>query len=72
MYKKLRAGGRKLFLQRRSLGHLAKRSGQPRPCQFDNLIVFQFLLFLFYFGIMRKFGDGPGILEEWVYNSPIF
>jgi hypothetical protein len=22
--------------------------------------------------VMRKFGDGPSILEEWVYNTPIF
>jgi hypothetical protein len=29
-------------------------------------------LFLFYFGIMRKFEDGLGILGEWMYSTPIF
>jgi hypothetical protein len=32
-----------------------------------------FFIFLnFFFGVMRKFGDGLGILREWVYNTPIF
>jgi hypothetical protein len=33
-----------------------------------SFAILQFL-FLFYF---LKFGDGPGILEEWVYSTPIF
>jgi hypothetical protein len=34
---------------------------------------FQFFNFLWlFFGVMRKFGDGPSISEEWVYSIPIF
>ena len=47
---------------------------QPWHYQSDNLTTFEFFYFsfLFFFGVMRKFGDGPDILEEWVYNTPIF
>jgi hypothetical protein len=32
-----------------------------------------FSIFLVYFfSFLKKFGDGPGILEEWVYNTLIF
>jgi hypothetical protein len=34
-------------------------------------LIFDFLNFDL-FGFMRKFGDGLDILEEWVYNTPIF
>jgi hypothetical protein len=33
---------------------------------------FNLFIFYFYFGSMREFGDGPGILGGWVYNFPIF
>jgi hypothetical protein len=37
------------------------------------LLFYIFSNFIFYnFGIVKKFGDGPSILGEWVYNTPIF
>jgi hypothetical protein len=37
------------------------------PCHPSPPLFLQFFdFFTFFFGVMRKFGDGPGILEEWV------
>jgi hypothetical protein len=73
--KKKRAGRRIFFAQGgvRILGPSLATSGHtrwPRPCQATRLIAFEF--FEFFLGVMRKFGDGPGNLGEWVYNTPIF
>jgi hypothetical protein len=31
-----------------------------------------YIVFNLFFGIMRKFGDGPGILRGWMYITLIF
>jgi hypothetical protein len=63
--KKRRAGRRIFFLHMLRLGH---SPAAMSSYQTDNLQIFWF----FFFGLMRKFGDGPGILGEWVYSTPIF
>jgi hypothetical protein len=71
MCKNMWTRGRKYFLQGGSLGHPAKRGGQPLvacqpwPCQTLALLFskfFHFILFSSFFEVIRKFGDGPGIL----------
>jgi hypothetical protein len=45
------------------------------PCHlffFNLYFLFFIFYFLFFIYVMRKFRDGPSILEEWVYNIPTF
>jgi hypothetical protein len=72
------ARGRRFFLEESSLGHqrltddhrsltgrgLQSNRLQAGPPFFTILAIFS-LFFLYY-------EDGPGILEEWVYNTPNF
>jgi hypothetical protein len=46
----------------------SNRLGAALLPPFSNFFVFLNLIFC----IMKKFGDGLGILEEWMYNTPIF
>jgi hypothetical protein len=51
----------------------AKANWQPRPYQVAKLTTFKFFnLRKKKIGLLRKFGDGPSILGEWVDNTPIF
>jgi hypothetical protein len=80
MCKKRWAEGRRKILQGESLGHKRRKDSQPRlavwhTASYSPVVprFLQFLIFLtFFFGFMRKFEDGVGILGEWMYNTPIF
>jgi hypothetical protein len=61
-----------------SLGQLGLSGDQQLPVgcaltvrHFDTMFEL-FNFFDFFFGILRKLGDGRGIWGEWAYNTPVF
>jgi hypothetical protein len=80
MCKKMWAGGRRRISQGGSLRHPRWKGGWLAISCRPLTTIWQITgcsstgppsLFLFLLGVIRKFGDGPGILGEWLYGTPI-
>jgi hypothetical protein len=82
MCKKMWVGGRRGILVGASLGHPHKASQRPTVARLQSDRMWAYMLMplfpknlvflIFNLGFTRKFGDGPGILGEWMYNTSIF
>jgi hypothetical protein len=77
MCKNMWAGRRGDFARRKFRAPAQKRqvtaSCPPAATRLQPYF-FQFIYFylFIYFGVVRKFRDGLGILGEWMYSTPIF
>jgi hypothetical protein len=67
--KKWRAGRKKMGTSRQVQASTYGRRATPGPV---GLSQFFWIFFIFKKWIFGSLGNGPGLLEEWVYNAPIF